>query len=221
MQLAYVLQTVGESSIAASNLLDVRPRTHGSENIATSQSVTSTTYTTLGTPDQVTGIVLPTSGFLRVWYYATWQESVSNAARAAIFIGSNQLQASLGLDGSSNTVGTVAAATVSGGPANTNTSLVSCPLGIMSDEGGSAGNSVTTGLALAASTKTPPQIEYRGSLTALFTSGSASLHGMVGGPCDIIGLPAGTYTISVQFKASSGSVTAANRLLAVQTIPFT
>ncbi len=41
-----------------------------------------------------------------------------------------------------------------------------------------------------------------------------------GGPCDIDNLPAGTYTVSVQFKASSGSVTASNRRLRVQVISF-
>jgi hypothetical protein len=64
----------------------------GATSIATSQSTSSTTYTTLATPDQVTGLVLPANGLIAVWYQAAWQESVASAARAAIFIGSNQVQ---------------------------------------------------------------------------------------------------------------------------------
>ena len=53
-------------------------------------------FTTLGTPDQVTGIVLPASGLITVWYEATWQSSVSTAGSAAIFIGASQLVTSGG-----------------------------------------------------------------------------------------------------------------------------
>src|SRR5689334_701297 len=72
------------------------PPSRGATNIATSQSTSSTTYTTLGTPDQVQNIVMPTNGLIRVRYQATWQESVAGAARAAIFIGSNQAQIAVG-----------------------------------------------------------------------------------------------------------------------------
>src|SRR5438309_7960968 len=43
----------------------------------------------LTTPDQVTGIVLPTNGLIAVWYQATWQTAAGNA-QAALFLGSNQ-----------------------------------------------------------------------------------------------------------------------------------
>src|SRR6185437_771518 len=36
------------------------------------------------------------------------------------------------------------------------------------------------------------------------STGVGTTSGAVGGPCEICGLPAGTYTVSVQFKASSG-----------------
>src|SRR6185312_16248441 len=58
----------------------------GSAIIATSQSVTSTSFTTLPTPDQVTGLVLSSQGLITVWYQATWQESVANAAAAVIML---------------------------------------------------------------------------------------------------------------------------------------
>jgi hypothetical protein len=38
-----------------------------------------------------------------------------------------------------------------------------------------------------------------------------------GGPCKVFGLPAGTYTVSVRYKATSGSVTAKERKLWVTT----
>jgi hypothetical protein len=50
------------------------------------------------------------------------------------------------------------------------------------------------------------------------TGGSPA--GGVGGLCVIEGLPAGTYTISIQYKATSGSVTAKNRRLKVRTESF-
>src|SRR4051812_30091952 len=37
-------------------------------------------------PDEVAGVVLPTDGLIVVWYFATWQESVTNTARASIFV---------------------------------------------------------------------------------------------------------------------------------------
>jgi hypothetical protein len=44
-----------------------------------------------GSPDQVTGVVLPTDGLIAVWFQAKWQTSVTIASSAAVFIGANQL----------------------------------------------------------------------------------------------------------------------------------
>lgn len=235
---AYVLQTVGESSISSGNILNVapiignpgfsegtlalrpaaglagrdyyatdaqefyrdngavwcvgpRPNDRGASNIATSQSTSSTTYTTLATPDQVTGIVLPANGLITVWYQATWQESVSGAARAALFLGANQLVIA------SNSGATIAQAATLGGTAALNAPLFTNGAGLSSfTVPGGYGGDVTTGQLVGG--------------TASTTSGYGAA----------VFAAAGTYTVSVQFKASSGTVTASNRKLWVQAIPF-
>jgi len=155
----------------------------GATNIATSQSTTSTTYTTLATPDQVTGVVLPTNGLLLVTYDATWQESIAGAARAAIFIGANQLRQA------SQTGPVVSEAQIGG--ANNNTKLY------------------TTGVL----TSFNAAANYPGDATTGQVIGQ-------GGLPAFIYAAAGTYTVSVQFKASSGTVTALNRKLWVQALSF-
>jgi hypothetical protein len=185
----------------------------GAVNIAGSQSTGSTTYTTLGTPDQVAGIVLPANGLIRVWYQATWQESVAGAARAAIFIGSNQLKiASPGLFSPV----TQAALTASGSTTATSYVLSTFEGGLVSYNNATGYVAdVTTGQVLGIGTGTAALVQELN--LAQVSAGTVTQ----GGPCDIQGLPAGTYTISVQFKASSGTVTALNRKLWVQALSFT
>lgn len=165
----------------------------GAVNISTSQGTSSTTYTTLATPDQVTGIVLPANGLIAVWYQATVQESVNGAARIAIFIGSNQLK----FASNSGTAPQVQEAAISQGSPNLN-----CP--IASYQGGLVCNA---GLA-----------NWTGDVTTGQVVGYANTAG-AGGPAWVFAA-AGTYTVSVQFKASSGSVTAAGRKLWVQALSF-
>lgn len=171
----------------------------GKSIIGTTEARSNVAYGTLTTPDQVTGIVLPTDGFIVVGYQATWQESVDGAARAAIFVGANQLtfasenaaasplfqEASVGM-----------AAAIYG-------VLATGPLGLAGTASGSGGvgytGDVTTGQVL-------------GVVPAAGT-------GLGGGPTYIFAA-AGTYTVSVQFKASSGSVTAKNRKLWCWTMGF-
>lgn len=222
MQLAYVLQTVGESSISAANILDVRPRTHGSTNISASQSTSSTTFTTLATPDQVTGIVLPTNGIIRVRYWATWQESVAGGARAAIFIGNNQLKTVFGTN-----VVTQAAANDNIGTTGVNFILHSSLIGLVGGLSDGSGipyaGDVSTGQALGAviGGTSGWWADMGGTLSQIGGIDTAdSLYIPMGGDCDIKGLPSGTYTVSVQFKATSGSVTASARNLWVQAISF-
>jgi hypothetical protein len=162
----------------------------GATNISTSQSTSSTTYTTLATPDQVAGIVLPTNGLIAVWYYADWQESILGAARAAIFIGANQVK--IPTQGAP----AVQEPGIGAGATSTNVPLTTFSGGLQSSgtSGGSTG--VTTG-----------------ELLALNPNAGA-------GGAAYVFAAAGTYTVSVQFKASSGSVTAANRRLWVQALSF-
>ena len=181
----------------------------GASNIATSQSTSSTTYTTLSTPDQVNGIVLPTNGLIAVNYWATWQESVQGAARAAIFIGANQLQAV-------HSAGSPApqAAAMNGTSTALNRVLSSCPFGLISHINNVAyTGDVTTGQALALGSA-------GGALSYDIGGGLFTQAGLDGGWCLIDNLAAGTYSISVQFKASSGSVTVSNRRLRVVSLSF-
>jgi hypothetical protein len=165
----------------------------GKTNIATSQTTSSPTYATLGTPDSVT-ITLPTDGLIVVGYQATWQESVNSAARAALFIGANQVQVA-----------------ISGGNSVTEASLnqgsgaVDAVLGTDPTRG-LVGN--WAGSAYAASPATT------GQLLGAQPTGSNR-----GGPCYIFAA-AGTYAVSVQFKVSSGSVTVKDRHLWAWTVGF-
>lgn len=189
----------------------------GAVNISAAQSISSPGYATLSTPDEVTGIVLPANGLIRVWYQATWQESIPGDARAAIFIGSSQLQ----VVGVNEAVATEAAATGGGDNANVNFPLSSCPIGLISQAwGGTTGYSgdATTGQAVGNyfATSVGATAEINGSVVSgIFGSNKV----FAGGPCDIFAA-SGTYTVSVQFKTASGSVTASNRKLWVQALAF-
>jgi hypothetical protein len=156
------------------------------------QSTSSTSYTTLTTPDQVTGIVLPTDALIAIAYQATWQESVSTAARAAIFIGANQLKVATSAAAPAVQETLHAAAT----PA-TDRPLVTNGLGLFSDQVSTA---------------------YTGDVTTGQIVGQVATANQPG-VCYVFAA-AGTYTVSVQFKASSGSVTVKNRSLRVWTVAF-
>lgn len=166
----------------------------GKTNIATSESRTNVAYGTLTTPDQVTGLVLPTDGLIAVWYQATWQESVASAAKAAVFIGANQL----------TFANTTSASPTGQECAHTQGAfdkpLYSYPLGL---RGEAPNTTVYTGPTTT------------GQIVGGFNPGVLE----AGGPAWVFAA-AGTYTVSVQFKASSGSVTAKNRKLWVWTLGF-
>ena len=189
----------------------------GAVNISTSQSTTSTTYTTLATPDQVTGIVLPTNGLIRVRYQAMWQSTVANASRAAIFLGSNQLKVQTDPSVFGFGPATQAAVySVNTGTTNANVPLFSAPVGLVSPGLGGAYNAdVTTGQVFGAITSFAPNISVNDSGATAIASASVSVFPNAGGICEIIAA-AGTYTVSVQFKTASGTVTVSNRRLFVE-----
>jgi hypothetical protein len=185
----------------------------GKSIIATSESRSNAAYGTLTTPDQVTGIVLPTDGLMFIAYQARWQESVLGAARAAIFLGANQLK----MNWVSSPQTQAAAINGSGGAGNDRV-LVSAPAGLVStNDVGPATADVTTGQSIAMTVLQPSLInmEIGGSVQGFVTSALAH----AGGICAVFAA-AGTYTVSVQFKASSGSVTANNRKLWCWTLGF-
>lgn len=176
--------------------------------VATSQSRTNVAYGLLTTPDQVAGVVLPTDGLILVGYQATWQESVSGAAKAALFLGANQLVAA---------VADVAAPSTSPPEGTMNT--------------GSAGSTVARDTILTShpgglrsgDPDQAPASPYSGDVTTGQTLGFYTTGGTVGdyfgGFCPIFAA-AGTYTVSVQFKSTSGSVTVKNRKMWVRALPF-
>jgi hypothetical protein len=185
----------------------------GKSIIATTESRSNVAYGTLTTPDQVTGIVLPTDGLIAVAYQATWQESVAGAARAAIFIGGNQQKVAM-----DTAPGTVAALT-NGVSVNIDQPLFTTATGLASEAAGGLGPSayggdVTTGQAIGLGSTGNVRIGQEFNGAPYTTYG-----GPIGGPCYIFAA-AGTYNISAQFKASSGSVTAKNRKLWVWTLGF-
>lgn len=172
----------------------------GKSIIPTTESRTNVAYGTMPTPDQVTGIVLPTDGLIYVGYQATWQESVNAAAAASIFVGANQLQ----IAATNFTGPTVTQAALGTGAAAIDKPLASFPGGLRSSDG-LAQTSVYSGDATT------------GQLVGVNLTGTATLP--VGGPVAIFAT-AGTYTISVQFRSTSGSVTVKNRKLWVWTMGF-
>jgi hypothetical protein len=167
----------------------------GKSIIATTESRTNAAYGLLTTPDRVQNIVLPTDGLIAVAFTGTWQWTVGGgAARAAIFVGANQLKAT------SNAGGAPGVQEIAGSNGvNVDESFTSSPGGLVgqsSQTGGAYPGDATTGQVVGLQFTTLP-----------------------GGPC-LIFAAAGTYDVSVQFKASSGSVTAKNRKLWVWTVGF-
>lgn len=162
---------------------------------ATAQNTTSSSYTTLSTADQVSNVVLPSNGILVVGFHGTWSETVSGAARAAIFIGSNQLKVSTTAGGAP----VVQEAATGGATSSADYLLGTSTIGLIGQGQTSAySGNVTTGQLIG---------------TSLAGSG-------IGAGLSYIFAAAGTYTVSVKFKTSSGTVSAKNRCLWVATMGF-
>lgn len=134
--------------------------------ITTEQSTSSTTFTTLSTADEVTGVVVPTNGIMVIRYVAQVKNSVANAGEMAPFIGATQIP-SVGAIGFSS--------------ANTFFRVR------------------TTGSGMASEASTPT-----------VTTGKI-VAGM-----EIGELAAGTYSVSVRYRASSGTFSAKERILWVE-----
>ncbi|MBJ7348666.1 MAG: hypothetical protein JHC87_08875 [Thermoleophilaceae bacterium] len=186
-------------------LTDTEAVRRGKSIVATTEARSNTAFGLMTTPDRVQGITLPADGLISVAFQAIWQESVANAATAAIFIGPNELVINSAQNTAPST-GFASQATL-GGTAGRDSVLATYPMGLSGWDGQGAmasGNSgdATTGQALGGGAK-------------LGTGSNAK----AGGICTIFAA-AGTYDISIQFKASSGSVTAKNRKLWVWTTSF-
>lgn len=168
----------------------------GKVSIPTQETRTNAAFGTMPTPDQVAGIVLPTDGLIVVAYQALWNNSVAGAARAALFLGAAQV--TFGRAG--NVPAQVDAGPITAG--TTDNPLATSNYGLVSTDAAGTASEVTTGQIVGMQNPSTPN--------ALANAG---------GPCYIFAA-AGTYTLSVQFKASSGNVVVQKRHLWVWTMDF-
>lgn len=195
----------GAAGITRANLAaEAKPlRWYTPKVIATEESRTNIAYGTLTTADEIKEVVLPENSLLLVWYEAIWKESVAGAARAALFLGANQLK---------YTDNTVQEARSYKFTSFTDTTS--------SEKEASAGTFyplATHGAGLASSFQANPAPPGTGYIVGpskplITNAGSSSEPHAVGGLLTVTGVTA-TLNISVQFKASSGSVTAKTRKL--------
>lgn len=161
--------------------------------ILTEQSTSSTSFVTLSTPDEITGVVVPSNGVIFLLYQAVCKSSVKNGGQVTIFLNSTEVKTAA--------PGFAAPAGVSiqlVSPANIFNPISSSPVGGLArveplTETGYTGD-VTTGQVFGVFPPTPQ------------TTPS--------GPCQIF-VNEGTYNVSIKWKASSGSVTAKERRLLV------
>lgn len=170
----------GLADAARLGLTDSSNIRRGYLSIPTSQSVTSTTYTSLATPDQLP-ITMVSGGWLMIGFQGQWFSSVSAAGSAAIFVNGNQIRIQS-----------------SAGPVVQSATTV-----------GVGQNSLYTSVAgLGAASNTA-------------TDGNTQIIGFTGAGGIITSIaPAGTYNVGIQFKSTSGSVTASARQLWVMAIGF-
>ncbi len=159
--------------------------------IATEQSTSSASYTTLSTPDEIKDIVVPTNGFLFIGYLATVKCSVFAAGRASLFI--NSEQPVLGLQSPPPVQESFTFPSNSGGVDKYTGYLYTTSSGLVSSTGG---------------TEVIPS-----SAPKIFSGGQDNISiGMTR-----LLVPAGTYTVNVRFKTSSGTATVKDRTLWVAT----
>lgn len=178
----------------------------GQSIIATEESRTNTAYGLMTTADRVQNVVVPNNGIVQVRYHATWKQSVAGAAAAAIFIGANQTRCMqeggtgpLVIERGLNTAqsGTTYRPLIT----DARSGLVT-----LDDDDGAYTGDVSTGQLLGGQSA----VSFDG------VAGNASY----GGAAEFFVITGGTFDISVQFKASSGSVSAKNRKLWVRVLPF-
>jgi len=129
----------------------------GKSIIATSESLSSTSYGLMATPDRVQNVVLPTDGLILVAYHALWRQSTQGSALAALFLGSNQVVGST--------------ASISPGDVSVDHTLASCGVGLTSSTqtGGVASTVVTTGQVVG-STQVGTPNNYMGGACLVFAA---------------------------------------------------
>lgn len=161
------------------------------KTIATEENRNSATFGFMTTEDKVENVVLAESGLIVLSYRCQMKSSVGAAGRAAIFLGSEQLKVFSEVGANPVVQETASAGTGWG-------TVFSGAGGLL--EFGLVTTFVTTGQALASGVKNNGE-----PITP------------IGGVCYIFAAP-GTYTVGVKYKATSGTVTAKNRVLTVHTL---
>lgn len=172
-------------------------RRRSSNMVTAAEARTSASFGLLTTPDRVSGIVLSTDGLMFIAYQALWKESVTNTGRAAVFVGANQLKKA---DGSGGAPQVVESGPFNRATANRYAPLSSYPEGLHTptqDGAADATSAVTTGQIIGHDNA---------------ASGDEAGSGII-----CIFAAAGTYDVSVQFRAVSGTVTVKERKLWVWT----
>lgn len=168
----------------------------GKSIIATEESVTSTSYATPTTPDTISNLVLPTDGLIAIWVQVMWKYSVAFAtAQAAVFLDSNQV--TVATDGTASPAN---AEVTNGGLHNTYGEISSFGGGLLAAT--TIISRSTTGQILGTAdptSTTAPQ--YRGGPMYVFAA-------------------AGTYSVSIKYKANAGAVTVKNRILLAHSVGF-
>jgi len=147
--------------------------------VATEQTRESATFGTLSTPDEITGVVVPTNGTIRVGFTAVWKSSVAAAGRAAL------------------TLNGAAIATV---------------LNVSTAEESTVGTTFHA-LSTAGLGSGTPKILLTGAEVSSLSAVGASW-------VEIEALTAGTYSLAIQFRATSGSVTVKERKLKAEVHGF-
>lgn len=179
-RLADILVPATDTTISDSQIRDRRIGT--SFVLATAEThTTGASYGKLPTADQIS-VVVPDGRALLVQYSALWKNSVDNAGRAAIFIGTDQLKIA-----QNDAVPLAYDTDGPGGAAGLGYAwITSWHDGLYGGSGGGASDASTVSTPLA------PNLQ---------------------GAPTLIELPSGTYDVSIQFKATSGTVTVKERKL--------
>lgn len=171
----------------------------GRSDVATEETRTSASYVLMPTPDVVSNLVLPAGGLIIVAFHGLVKNSVAAAGRAAIFLDSVQTKMDQGFATPTDTE------TPLPGSANAYKALFTTGHGLetmTSVDVTNFGAPVTTGQVIGGIRSVVGGVAGTdGGVTALFAD-------------------AGTYDVSIQYKSTSGSVSAKNRHLWAWTIGF-
>lgn len=169
----------------------------GKSIIATEESRTNVAFGLMTTPDRVLSVALPTDGLISIAYMAMFKSSGTGTGIAELFLGANAIAVYIG-----------SSSALSVGQVNTSSSFADRYEALSTYSGGLCVS------GQSAADKAVP------STTGQYVTATAGLPTVEMGGIAYIFAAAGIYDVSVQFKATSGSVTVKNRKLWVWTTGF-